>query len=135
MTDILKPLVIKGTLYWVERDKLNKFSDKYQIQLGNLSDVAVAAFEERGMVPTNKGGDDERGFFVTMKSNNPMRISDEAGDEIDADVLISNGSKAVCVIGHYDWSVGEGRSPSLIRCTVTDLVQYIPETYNEEDAL
>jgi len=133
MSDELKPLTVKGTLYWVERDKLNKFSNKYQIQLGNLSDAAVSAFEDRGIVPTNKG--DDRDFFITMKSNNPMRISDEDGVEIPKEVLISNGSKAVCVVGHYDWTVGEGRSASMVRCKVTELVEYVSEGYDDEAAL
>ena len=133
MTEYLKPLTVNGTLYWVERDKHNKFSNKYQIQLGNLSEAAVAAFEERGIVPTQKG--DDRDFFITMKSNNPMRISDADGVEIPKETLISNGSKAVCVVGYYDWTVGEGRSPSMVRCKVTELVEYIAEGYDDEAAL
>ena len=128
-----QPLTIKGTLYWVERNKLNKFSDKYQIVLGNLSDKAVAALDDMGIAAANKG--DEKDYFITMKSKNPMRVTDEQGVEYDADVMIANGSEAVCVVGYYDWSVGTGRSPSMIKCKVTKMIEYVDDTIDEADAL
>ena len=133
MSNKPQPLTLKGTLYWVERNKKNKFSNKYQIVLGNLSDKAVEALDNMGIAAANKG--DEKDFFITMKSNNPMRITDETGVEYDADLLIANGSKAVCVVGYYDWSVGEGRSPSMIKCKVTELVEYEDNSVDEEAAL
>ena len=63
----LPPITVRGTVYWCERNKLNKYSNKYQVQLGNLSEKAVEAIEEMGIAPSNKG--DDRGFFITMKSN------------------------------------------------------------------
>ena len=128
-----QPLTIKGTLYWVERNKLNKFSDKYQIVLGNLSEKAVAALDDMGIAAANKG--DEKDYFITMKSKNPMRVTDEQGVEYDADVMIANGIEAVCVVGYYDWSVGTGRSPSMIKCKVTKMIEYVDDTIDEADAL
>ena len=93
MSDKPQPITLKGTLYWVERNKLNKFSNKYQIVLGNLSDKAVEALDNMGIVAANKG--DEKDYFITMKSNNPMRVTDEQGVEYDQDILIANGSEAV----------------------------------------
>lgn len=127
------PITVRGTIYWCERNKLNKFSNKYQIQLGNLSDKAVVAFEEMGIAPANNG--DERGYFITMKSNNPMKVTDSDGQEFPQDVLIGNGSEAVAVVGYYDWSVGTGRSPSMIKLKVTNLVEYSDNTIEEESAL
>ena len=127
-----QPLTIKGTLYWVERNKLNKFSDKYQIVLGNLSEKAVAALDDMGIAAANKG--DEKDYFITMKSKNPMRVTDDQGVEYDADVMIANGSEAVCVVGYYDWSVGTGRSPSMIKCKVTKMIEYVDDTVDEADA-
>ena len=128
-----QPLTIKGTLYWVERNKLNKFSDKYQIVLGNLSEKAVAALDDMGIAAANKG--DEKDYFITMKSKNPMRVTDDQGVEYDADVMIANGSEAVCVVGYYDWSVGTGRSPSMIKCKVTKMIEYVDDAVDEADAL
>ena len=128
-----QPLTIKGTLYCVERNKLNKFSDKYQIVLGNLSEKAVAALDDMGIAAANKG--DEKDYFITMKSKNPMRVTDDQGVEYDSDVMIANGSEAVCVVGYYDWSVGTGRSPSMIKCKVTKMIEYVDDTVDEADAL
>ncbi len=128
-----QPLTLKGTLYWVERNKLNKFSDKYQIVLGNLSEKAVAALDDMGIAAANKG--DEKDYFITMKSKNPMRVKDDQGVEYDSDVMIANGSEAVCVVGYYDWSVGTGRSPSMIKCKVTKMIEYVDDTVDEADAL
>ena len=128
-----QPITLKGTLYWVERNKLNKFSNKYQFVLGNLSDKAVEALDQMGIAAGNKG--DEKEFFITMKSMNPMKITDENGQEIPEDVLIANGSKAVCVVGYYDWKIGSGRSPSMIKCKVTELVEYSEGGLDEDDAL
>jgi|SRR6056300_1245703 hypothetical protein len=133
MTDKPQPLTLKGTLYWVERNKLNKYSNKYQIVLGNLSDKAVEALDNMGIAAANKG--DEKDYFITMKSNNPMKITDDTGSEFDSEVLIGNGSEAVCVVGYYDWSVGTGRSPSMIKCKVTKLIEYADDTVDEEMAL
>ena len=133
MSNKPQPLTLKGTLYWVERNKLNKYSNKYQIVLGNLSDKAVEALDKMGIAAANKG--DEKDSFITMKSNNPMRITDADGQEYDESVLIGNGSQAVCVVGYYDWTVGTGRSPSMIKCKVTNLIEYSDNTVDEEDAL
>lgn len=133
MTQKPQPLTIKGTLYWVERNKLNKFSNKYQIVLGNLSDKAVEALDNMGIAAANKG--DEKDFFITMKSKNPMKVTDENGVEFDQDVMIANGSEAVCVVGYYDWSVGDGRSPSMIKCKVTKLIEYVDDSVDEAAAL
>ena len=128
-----QPITVRGTIYWCERNKLNKFSNKYQVQLGNLSEKAVEAIEDMGIAPSNKG--DEREFFITMKSNNPMRLTDENGVEIPEDGLIANGSEAVAVVGYYDWSVGTGRSPSMIKMKVTNLIEYTDNAVSEEAAL
>ena len=127
-----QPLTLKGTLYWVERNKLNKFSDKYQIVLRNLSEKAVAALDDMGIAAANKG--DEKDYFITMKSKNPMRVTDDQGVEYDSDVMIANGSEAVCVVGYYDWSVGTGRRPSMIKCKVTKMIEYVDDTVDEADA-
>jgi glutamine synthetase len=129
----LPPITVRGTVYWCERSKLNKYSNKYQVQLGNLSEKAVEALEEMGIAPSNKG--DEREFFITMKSNNPMRLTDADGVEIPEDVLIANGSEAVAVVGYYDWSVGTGRSPSMIKMKITNLIEYADNSVSEAEAL
>jgi hypothetical protein len=95
--------------------------------------MSADKLQEMGIAPSNKG--DEREFFITMKSNNPMRLTDTDGIEIPEDVLIANGSEAIAVVGYYDWSVGTGRSPSMIKMKVTNLIEYTENSMSEAEAL
>jgi hypothetical protein len=115
-------VTIKATVYWAQLKKKNDLSGKYQVDLGNLSDAAVEAIEGLGVTVHNKG--DDKGHYITCKSANTMRAYDNDGIEIDAD--IGNGSKAVAVVGYFDWSFRNksGRSPNLKRLKITELVEY-----------
>jgi len=122
----LKPLPIKGTVYWANLSSKNAMSGKYQFDLGNLSSAAVNALEERGMKPRNKGDDKEN--FITIKSSNPIRAYNTSGDEIGC--LVGNGSTAAAVVGYYDWKSPagqQGRSPSCLKLVITDLNEYTEE--------
>ena len=119
-----KPITIKATIFWSELNKRNKFSNKYQVTLGELSDKAVAALEEMGIEVKDKGN--ELGLHIVTKSNYPIVAYDDDGDPISEDTLIANGSKAVAGIGFYDWNFqgNKGRSPTLNRLVVTELIAY-----------
>lgn len=118
---------IKCDVYWAQTNKVNEMSNKYQINLCNLSDEAVKAFEEEGI--SVQEGEDKKadmGRYITCKSNNPIRVYDADGMEIPADVMIGNGSKAKALVGSYEWKYKnkKGVSPSLKRLIITDLVEY-----------
>jgi hypothetical protein len=132
----VKPILLKATVYWAELHKLNKFSNKYQVQLGNLSPAAVEALSEIGLEARNKG--DDRGFFITCKSKYPIIAKTKDGVEIPEDVLIGNGSTAVALVGGYEWKTptGEkGTSPALSKLNITELVEYEDEPVDEAAAL
>lgn len=120
----LKPLPIKGTVYWANLASKNSMSGKYQFDLCNLSSAAVSALEERGMKPRNKG--DEKENFITIRSTHPIRALNTSGDEIGC--LVGNGSQAAVVVGSYDWNNPVtnklGRSPSCQKLVITDLNEY-----------
>ena len=125
----LKPIPVKGTVYWANLSSKNAMSNKYQFDLGNLSSQAVNALEERGMKPRNKV--DEKEYFITVKSTQPMRAYNTSGDEIGC--LVGNGSQAAAVIGSYDWTSPQGkpgRSPSCLKLVITDLNEYTEEGGN-----
>ena len=118
---------IKCDIYWAQTHKVNEMSNKYQINLCNLSDEAVKAFEAEGV--TVLEGEEKKadmGRYITCKSNNPIRVYDADGMEIPADTLIGNGSKAKALVGSYEWKYKnkKGVSPSLKRLIITDLVEY-----------
>jgi hypothetical protein len=122
MSDKLK---IKADVYWACLNRKNELADAYTVDLCNLSDKAVAALEEMGIsIQENLEKKPEQGKYITCKSQRPIKAFDTDGDEINEDV--GNGSKAVCMIGAYQWSfkAKKGVSPSLAKLVVTDLVAY-----------
>lgn len=122
MSDKLK---IKADVYWACLNRKNELADAYTVDLCNLSDKAVAALEDMGIsIQENAEKKPEQGKYITCKSQRPIKAFDTDGDEINEDV--GNGSKAVCMIGAYQWSfkAKKGVSPSLAKLVITDLVTY-----------
>jgi hypothetical protein len=122
MSDKVK---LKCDIYWAQLNRKNEMSDAYQVNLCNLSDKAVAALEDMGIsIQENAEKKPEMGKYITCKSQKPLKAFDTDGIEIIED--IGNASKAVCMVGTYDWKYKNksGRSPSLVKLVVTDLVEY-----------
>jgi len=116
---------VKADVFWCQHDKVNEMSNKFQVNLCNLSDAAVAAFE--GMGISVQVGEDKKadmGKYITCKSSNPIKIYDTDGDLIDGQ--IGNGSKCKALVGSYDWTYKnkKGISPALRKLVITDLVEY-----------
>jgi hypothetical protein len=116
---------IKADVFWCQHDKVNEMSNKFQINLCNLSDAAVAAFE--GMGISVQVGEDKKadmGKYITCKSSNPIKVFDVDGDTVNEQ--IGNGSKCKALVGSYDWTYKnkKGVSPALRKLVITDLVEY-----------
>ena len=122
-----KAVKIKADLMWANLQKRNDMSGKYQVDLCNLSPAAVGALEDMGLAVKSK---EDKGFFITCKSNNPIHAYDDNGNDL-SEVLVGNGSEAICAISTYDWEFRgkKGISPSLRRLVVTKL-----ETYDDAEA-
>jgi len=114
-------LKIKADVMWANLDRPNEMSGKYQIDLCNLSQAAVNALNELGVSAKMK---DDKGYFITCKSTQPIRAFFTDGSEIGGGV--GNGSKAIALIGTYSWTFKnkEGISPSLKKLVIEDLVNY-----------
>ena len=126
MTDAIK---IKADIMWAYLAKPNEMSGKYQVDLCNLSDKAVEALEDMGLEVKNKDG---KGKFITCKSTRPITIYDDGGSVLDGSVL-GNGSKAVALIGTWEWSYQKkkGVSPSLRKLVITDYKTYTGDDVGE----
>ena len=113
---------IKADIMWAYLDRMNDMSNKYQVDLCNLSDAAVSALEGMGINVAQKEG---KGYYVTCKSKNEIRAYGSDGDEI-AGGTVGNGSKAIALIEPYSWTWKnkEGVSASLKKLVITDLVKY-----------
>jgi len=125
---------LKADVMWAFLDRQNEMSQKYQVDLCNLSDAAVEALEGMGIGVRQK---DDKGYFITCKSSNPIKAFDRDGDVIEG-ISIGNGSKAVAMVGSYEWNWKNkaGVSPSLKKLVITDLVSYEgadPELVNGDD--
>jgi len=137
---------LKCQLYWPNLTMKNQLADKYTVDLALLSDEAVTALEDMGLKVNNKG--DERGYYITCKSNNKYRAFQPDGAEIlikgrtplsedddtDMGVVVANGSEAKCLVGFYDWEYmkKKGRSPTLRRMVISNVVEYAPDFDLEE---
>jgi hypothetical protein len=121
---------VKADIMWAYLDKPNDMSGKYQVDLCNLSDGAVGALEGMGVTVRQK---EDKGYFITCKSTNPIRAYDRDGDVIEG-ISIGNGSKAVAMIGTYSWTFKnkEGTSPSLKKLVVDELVAYEGDPVTEQ---
>jgi hypothetical protein len=117
---------INATLEWAFLNKPNEMSGKYQVDLCNLSKNAVQALEEMGITVQYHEDKPNKGYYITCKSNIPIKAFDDTGLPLDAEIMIGNGSKATCVVGFYEWTFKnkKGVSPSLGKMVVNELVVY-----------
>jgi hypothetical protein len=139
MSEEKKRIKIKATVYWCFHNKVNEMSGDYQLNLCNLSEAAVEAFEEMGItVQTGEDKKADMGKYITCKSKKPIKVFDADGDEITES--IGNGSKGKAIVGSYDWTFKnkKGTSASLGKLVITDLVEYAAaggDLANDEDVL
>ncbi len=119
---------IKAIINWAFLNKKSDMSDKFQVELANLSDRAVEALESIGITPKRNPEKPEKGFYITCYSQNPIRAYDNDGVPVPTDVSVGNGSEAVAVVTPYAWEKKgkKGVSPTLRRLVVTKLIEYSP---------
>jgi len=156
------PVVIKADVFWCSNYVKSQQSDKYQVDLCNLSAQAVQALEMLGIEAKR---DDVKkpaqGYYITCKSRDyciitvdkddkPLGeyVKTENGTEVKRDeqgkplyTKIANGSKAIATITSYNTMV-KGKKftqGSIKKLVITDLIEYKPEGVDlsklEEEAL
>lgn len=133
-----KHVKVKCDVYWAQHNRKNEMSDAYQVSLCNLSESAVKALEDMGIsVLENAEKKPEMGKYISPKSQNPIKVVGNDGNELDADVKIGNGSKAIAMIGAYAWTYKnkKGISPSLMKLKITELVEYADAIDDDSDVL
>lgn len=156
------PVVIKADVFWCSNYVKSQQSDKYQVDLCNLSPQAVQALAMLGIEAKR---DDVKkpaqGYYITCKSRDyciatvdkddkPLGeyVKTENGTEVKRDeqgkpiyTKIANGSKAIATITSYNTLV-KGKKftqGSIKKLVITDLIEYKPEGVDlsklEEEAL
>lgn len=94
-------IVVSGVAYWAYLDHTNELSGKYQIDIGQLDDATVAKLAAVGIKAKNKPdkeGKNERGNFITPKSNKPPMVVDRSKQPIVDPSAIGNGSQVMAVV-------------------------------------
>tara|TARA_R110002095_G_scaffold204420_1_gene187141 strand:+ start:68 stop:475 length:408 start_codon:yes stop_codon:yes gene_type:complete len=117
------PLKINATAFWFAFLEKNEMSDKYQVDISELSEEHVDRLEGMGVSVKNKG--DDRGYFVTAKSTNHQpHVEDTDGFKMIKPV--GNGSKCTFIVKPYDYNFKgkTGVSLGLQKARVDDLVAY-----------
>jgi hypothetical protein len=128
-----KFIKVSAKTMWANLQKPNDLSGKYQVDLCNLSDKAVEALQELGVEVRTRPDQEEKGYFITCKSNRPITAQFPDGSTVD--VPVGNGSEVKATIGTYEWTFKnkKGISPSLKKLVVTELVEYEDDSEDVDD--
>ena len=126
-------------LMWPFLYERNKLSNKYQVDVVNLSADQVEAIEKTGVKVRQDANKPEKGFFITCKSSNyEITPYDKNGEVIPSSIKVGNGSKANIMAKPYSWKSPTGQSGmslGIAKLVVTDLNAYEPEAVEAEDTL
>lgn len=132
MQNLNEVVKIQATAFWFSFLEKNEMSDKYQVDVSQLSEEQVDRLEGMGISVKNKG--DDRGYFVTAKSSKyAPHVEDVDGFKMtDA---VGNGSKCTFIVKPYDYNFKgkTGVSLGLSKARVNDLVRYEAATTSFED--
>jgi len=119
----MKPVKVKGKVFWSRHAE--PYDDgRYGMDIGQLSETAVQKLQDEAMLDVKHK--DLQQYFVTCKSNYPIKVVDTEGKEIDA--KIGNGSECVAVISPYPYNYKgkKGISAGVLEVVITNLIEYNP---------
>ena len=117
--------IISGKAFWTKLNRKDEFSDKYQMDIGNLSEESREVLTSHGVMFKNK--DDDRGEFVTAKTRYNVPVMDSDKKLMDATTLIGNGSDVrvkVAFNKNHAFSAQHGTSLYLNKVQVIELIPY-----------
>lgn len=124
--DLIKPIPVKVDLFWAFLDEPNKMSEKYQVDLCNLSKEAVKKLTDLGIeVKNDSDKKADQGFYVTAKSKMyPILAVDKDGRKIETKV--ANGSKGVAFIKPYEYSFKgkKAMGVGVSKIVIQELIEY-----------
>ena len=132
--DLNKPIPVKVDLFWAFLNEPNKMSEKFQVDLCNLSKEAVKKLTDIGIEVKNDDKKSDQGFYVTAKSKMyPILAVDPDGRKIEAKV--ANGSKGVAFIKPYEYSFKgkKAMGVGVSKIVIQDLIVYEKDGVSEED--
>ena len=117
--------IISGKAFWTKLNRKDEYSDKYQLDVGDLSDKSKEVLATHGVKLKNK--EDDRGEFVTARTRYVVAVIDSDKRTIDQDTLIGNGSSVKVKVAFnktHPFVEKYGTSLYLNKVQVTELVEY-----------
>ena len=112
-------VTVRAVVSFPNLTTVDQLSQKYSIQLGNLSGPAVEKLEELGMTVKNKDDAYNRGSFIECKSKFPIDNSGKYGILYEADgktpfedapTAIGAGSVVRATLKTYAWTAPGNKS-------------------------
>lgn len=126
--------IITGKAYWTKLNRKDEYSDKYQMDIGDLSEKSKELLSSNGVKLKNK--EDDRGEFVTPKTRYIVPVMDSHKKTIDKDTLIGNGSSVKVKVAFnktHPFVDKYGTSLYLNKVQVIELVEYAKDDFNDEE--
>ena len=128
--------IISGKAFWTKLNRKDEYSDKYQMDIGDLSDKSKEVLTSHGVKLKNKN--DDRGEFITARTQYLVPVIDSNKKVIDSDTLIGNGSSVRVKIDFnktHPFVEKYGTSMYLKKVQVTELVEYGKDDFDDDDDL
>lgn len=116
--------MLAGKAYWTKLNTPDKMSEKYQMDICNLSEETLQKLKKHGVKPKNK--EDDREWFITAKSKFEVPIINHDKEGMNG-TLIGNGSavKVKITFNKDHPLISElGTSMYLNKVMVTNLIPY-----------
>ncbi len=128
--------IISGKAFWTKLNRKDEYSDKYQMDIGDLSDKSKEVLTSHGVKLKNKN--DDRGEFITARTQYLVPVIDSDKKVIDSDTLIGNGSSVRVKVDFnktHPFVEKYGTSMYLKKVQVTELVEYGKDDFDDDDDL
>lgn len=132
--DLNRPIPVKVDLFWAFLNEPNKMSEKYQVDLCNLSKEAVKKLTDIGVEVKQDDKKADQGFYVTAKSKMyPILAVDTDGRKISEKV--ANGSRGVAFIKPYEYTFKgkKAMGVGVSKIVIQDLIVYEKDDVSEDD--
>ena len=126
--------IISGKAFWTKLNRKDEYSDKYQLDVGDLSDKSKEVLASHGVKLKNKN--DDRGEFITARTQYLVPVIDSDKKTIDRDTLIGNGSSVRVKVDfnkNHPFAEKYGTSMYLKKVQVTELVEYSKDEFDDDD--
>tara|TARA_Y100000310_G_C20203388_1_gene587967 strand:+ start:185 stop:601 length:417 start_codon:yes stop_codon:yes gene_type:complete len=126
--------IISGKAFWTKLNRKDEYSDKYQLDVGDLSDKSKEVLASHGVKLKNKN--DDRGEFITARTQYLVPVIDSDKKSMDQDTLIGNGSSVRVKVDfnkNHPFAEKYGTSMYLKKVQVTELVEYAKDEFDDDD--